>query len=152
MKKRLFLMMLSLFSIITGIYGAEKIINISGKTPGWIGSGVCFEKGDKLTIFVKGSILHSSWDGEYHGPEGNPNSFCGSGCKPFTNKCNVASLVAKIGFSDIRCVGTAISGIVHNSGELKFGINDMPVSDNRGSFEVLIKGGHLCNNSKKNSW
>jgi len=150
MKKVIFISLLIVL-IITGVYAAERVINISGKTSGWMSSGMCFEKGDKLTIAVTGSILHSTWDGEYHGPEGNPNSFCGSRCKPFTNKCNVAALVAKIGSSNVRCVGTAISGTIHNSGELKFGINDIPVSDNKGSFQVVIKGGHLCGGDSSNS-
>jgi len=155
MKKKKVILIISLISlVITGAYAAQRAINISGKTSGWMGSGMCFDKGDELTIAVTGSILHSSWDGEYHGPEGNPNSFCGSGCKPFTNKCNVAALVAKIGSSNVRCVGTAISGIIHDSGELKFGINDTPVTDNKGSFQVVIQGGHLCDSSSSSgsSW
>ncbi len=137
--------------IVTNIYAAEKIITVSGKTSGWMGSGVCFNQGDKLTIAVSGSILHSSWDGKYHGADGNPSSFCGNRCKPYSNRCNVAALVAKIG-SSIRCVGTAISGTIQDSGELKFAINDTPVSDNEGSFQVIIRGGHLCGGSSGNSW
>ena len=115
-------------ALATYVYAStERVINVAGTTSGWMGSGVCFEKGDKMTIAVSGSILHSSWDGEYHGPEGNPSSFCGNGCKPYANKCNVAALVGKIGSSSVRCVGTAISGVIQDSGELKFAINDTPV-------------------------
>lgn len=153
MKKKAigFIVLLSI-TLVTYVYAAERAITVSGKTSGWMGSGVCFERGDTLTIIASGSILHSSWDGEYHGPEGNPNSFCGSGCKPYANKCNVAALVAKIGSSNARCVGSAISGKIHESGELKFAINDTPVSDNKGSFDVIIKGGHLCGGSSGNTW
>lgn len=153
MSKKLIALVVFLMAVVTYIYAAERVISVSGKTSGWMGSGVCFESGDTITIIASGSILHSSWDGEYHGPEGNPSSFCGNRCKPYANKCNVAALVAKIGSSNVRCVGSAISGKIYDSGELKFAINDSPVSDNKGSFDVVIKGGYLCGNSGSgNSW
>ena len=151
--KSLIVTIILLASVATYIYAkTQRVITVEGTTSGWMGSGVCFEKGDEMTIAVSGSILHSSWDGNYHGPEGNPSSWCGNKCKPYTNKCNVAALVGKIGTSSVRCIGTAISGIIKDSGELKFAINDSPTSDNKGSFNVVIQGGHLCGGSSGNSW
>ena len=151
--KSLILAGILMASFATYLYAkTERVITVAGTTSGWMGSGVCFEKGDEITIAVSGSILHSSWDGNYHGPEGNPSSWCGNKCKPYANKCNVAALVGRIGNSSVRCVGTAISGTINDSGELKFAINDSPTSDNKGSFNVVIQGGHLCGGSGGNSW
>lgn len=149
----LYLLSFPLLLTITNSFATERAISIAGTTSGWAGSGVCFDAGDSITIMATGSVLHSDWDGKYHGPEGNPNSFCGNRCKPYSNKCNVAALVAKIGSSSVRCVGTAISGTINDTGELKFAINDSPVNDNDGEFNVMIKGGSLCGNGNSgNSW
>lgn len=147
-------LMISMLVLSAQAFAAEKVITVAGTTQSWMSSGLCFNAGDSITIAVTGSIKHSDWDGEYHGPDGNPNSFCGSRCKPFSDSCNVAALVARIGDGSTRCVGSAISGEIKDSGELKFGINDMPTMDNEGSFQVMISGGSLCGggSSGGNSW
>jgi len=158
MKARCMIIAMSLVLLLltsgSSVNSAEKIITFSGSTSGWMSTGICFKSGDRLTIGVSGSVRHSDWDGRYHGPEGNPNSFCGNGCKPYTNSCYVAALVAKIGTGRVRCVGSAISGTVDEEGELMFAINDTPTGDNSGSFEIIIQGGRLCGSSSSggNKW
>lgn len=137
-------LMISILLLSSQTYATEKVITVAGTTQSWMSTGICFNAGDSITIAVSGSIKHSDWDGNYHGPDGNPGSFCGSKCKPFSDSCNVAALVARIGDGSTRCVGTAISGEIKEGGELKFGINDMPTMDNEGSFQVAISGGSLC--------
>lgn len=143
---------LALFSV--NAYSAEKVITVAGTTQSWMSTGICFNSGDSVTIAVSGSVKHSDWDGSFYGPDGNPGSLCGSRCKPFSNSCNVAALVARVGNGQTRCVGSAISGVVRDSGELNFGINDMPTLDNEGSFRVAISGGSLCGGSSSggNAW
>lgn len=131
---------------------AEKVINFEGTTTGWMSTSICFNKGDDLVIAVTGTVKHS-WASGFVGPEGNPNSMCGDGCKPHTKSCNVGALVSKIGNGAIRCVGSAISGETDSSGEIMFAINDAPTQDNEGSWQIMLQGGHLCPGSEsKKKW
>ena len=133
------------------LYADQKNIKISGKTQGWYGTGMCFEKGDKMVLKPRGTIEHS-WASGYNGPEGNPGSLCGNSCKPLASHCNVGALVGRIGSGgSAQCVDGDISTTVSNSGELFLGINDMPVQDNEGSFYVDIKGGKSCE-SEQGGW
>lgn len=74
----------------------------------------------------------------WHGPAGNASAFCAN-CR-ITRRCNVAALIMKIGNSKPYCVDPIISGNAPASGAIYFAINDMPLNDNDGSFQIKLVG------------
>ncbi len=111
--------------------------SISG-TSTWTKTVFRAVKGEEIRIVARGSVKHS-WMSGWHGPDGNPSPFC-SGCV-ITSKCNVAELIMRIGKTGkIYCVGSLLRGKAPADGDIYFAINDTPLGDNEGGFEIMLRG------------
>ena len=95
-------------------------------------------QGKELVIAATGEVKHS-WMSGWHGPGGNSSAFCAD-CR-VTRKCNVAALIMRIGErGDPYCVDPFLSGAAPASGAIYFSINDFPLNDNEGSFDIKLEG------------
>ncbi len=116
---------------------SEPDVTLDGKS-GWVKTSFQVTEGKEITIQAKGRVRHS-WMSGWHGPKGNPSPFCNS-CRT-SSRCNVAALIVKFGRDGkVHCVEEKISGKAPASGFVYFAVNDHPLNDNEGEFNIILHG------------
>jgi hypothetical protein len=113
----------------------ERQVTVSAAAP-WTDTGIVVRSGQTIYLDARGEV---AWGpGRRDGPEGERNSPRNEG-RPMPNR-PAAALIGKVGEGEnIFFIGNDTGPIrVRNSGRLYLGINDDVLTDNRGSFRVVV--------------
>jgi hypothetical protein len=115
---------------------AKKNIPISGKTKGWIATGIYLKEGQKAMISASGLISFGPWGSWQFSPDGELNRFAQGGAPAPGIVAN--SLVARAGYSPIY-VGSSGSITAERDVQLILALNDDFPDDNDGHWMVSIE-------------
>jgi hypothetical protein len=113
----------------------ERQVMVSASTP-WTDTGIVVRSGQTIYLEARGEV---TWGpGRRDGPEGERNSPTNAG-RPMPNR-PAAALIGKVGEGEnVFFIGNDTGPIrVRGSGRLYLGINDDVLTDNRGSFRVVV--------------
>jgi hypothetical protein len=113
----------------------ERQVNVAANVP-WVDTGIDVRAGQTIYVKAEGQVRwgrdrRDGPDGENNSPS-NPN-------RPMSNR-NAAALIGRVGGgNDLFFIGDQDGPLrVRSSGRLYLGINDDVLTDNSGSFRVVV--------------
>ncbi|WP_339903307.1 hypothetical protein, partial [uncultured Cyclobacterium sp.] len=118
----------------------EKTSQYDFKIPGKVGrlktNGRKIKKGEEIQIVASGSVVFGMFAGS-----ASPNGFTNGAFKSYNilGGANHGALLFRIGQGDWYFVGTEMTIISKDEGDMQFLINDADASNNSGEFKVQVR-------------